>query len=200
MKRRTAQISRNTKPREENTKPRDTKPRDTKPRDRSHIERGIGGTRNRRDRYVSSGSFNLYYTFIICCVELPPTSCVFRESNLRATVFTTASPESLRAASSSPFTTGARSRAEKLIALMRRLEAFSGVRVLDYVIMANHFHLVCEVPEPRALSQSEVLERIEALYGPARVRALEKQLARFSEQPDGARAVSTACWNPFASG
>jgi putative transposase len=75
--------------------------------------------------------------------------------------------------------------AEKIIAFMRRLEAFSGVRVLDYVIMSNHFHLVCEVPEPRPLSQNEVLERIVALYGPRRVRALRQKLARFSEQLDG---------------
>jgi hypothetical protein len=34
--------------------------------------------------------------------------------------------------------------AEKFIALMRRLEAFSGVRVLTYVLMANHFHVLCE--------------------------------------------------------
>ena len=74
--------------------------------------------------------------------------------------------------------------AERFIALMRRLEAFSGVRVLTYVLMANHFHLLCEVPEPKALSQSEVLERIEAGYGPARVQALKEQLARFAEQPD----------------
>jgi putative transposase len=74
--------------------------------------------------------------------------------------------------------------AEKFIALMRRLEAFSGVRVLTYVLMANHFHVLCEVPEPRALSQSEVLERIEAGYGPQRVQALRAQLARYAEQPD----------------
>ncbi len=75
--------------------------------------------------------------------------------------------------------------AEKLIAFMRRLEAFTGVRVLDYVIMANHFHLVCEVPDPRPLSQSEMLERIGALYGPRRVRGLREKLARFSQQPGG---------------
>jgi len=75
--------------------------------------------------------------------------------------------------------------AEKFIALMRRLEAFCGVHVREYVIMANHFHLLCEVPEPRLLSQSEVLERIQAGYGPQRVRALQEQLARFSEQPNG---------------
>src|ERR1700751_4130820 len=27
---------------------------------------------------------------------------------------------------------------------MRRFEAFSGVRVLTYVLMSNHFHLLCE--------------------------------------------------------
>ena len=80
---------------------------------------------------------------------------------------------------------GRSGEAEKFIALMRRLEAFCGVHVREYVIMANHFHLLCEVPEPRPLSQSEVLERIQAGYGSQRVRALQEQLARFSEQPDG---------------
>jgi putative transposase len=75
--------------------------------------------------------------------------------------------------------------AEKFLSLMRRLEAFSGVRVLTYAVMANHFHLLCEVPQPKPLSQSEVLERIEAGYGPGRVQALQEQLARCSEQPDG---------------
>jgi len=27
--------------------------------------------------------------------------------------------------------------------LMQRLEAFSGVRVLTYALMSNHFHLTC---------------------------------------------------------
>jgi len=34
--------------------------------------------------------------------------------------------------------------AERFIKLMRRLEAFSGVRFLTYVLMSNHFHLLCE--------------------------------------------------------
>ena len=75
--------------------------------------------------------------------------------------------------------------AEHFIFLMRRQEAFSGIRVLEYVLMANHFHLLCEVPEPRPLSQSEVLERIEAYYGPQYAQALQEQLARYAEQPDG---------------
>src|SRR5271165_3313643 len=36
--------------------------------------------------------------------------------------------------------------AERFLQLMRRLEAFSGVVILNYALMANHFHLLCEVP------------------------------------------------------
>src|SRR3984893_17938273 len=75
--------------------------------------------------------------------------------------------------------------AEFFVALMRGLEAFTGIRVLEYVLMSNHFHLLCEVPVPRPLSQSEMLERIEAFYGPQRAEALRQQLARHAEQPDG---------------
>jgi putative transposase len=75
--------------------------------------------------------------------------------------------------------------AQHFLSLMRRLEAFCGVRVLTYALMANHFHLLCEVPSPKPLSQSQVLERIEAGYGPQRVQALQEQLARCAQQPDG---------------
>src|SRR4029077_2199345 len=75
--------------------------------------------------------------------------------------------------------------AERFIKLMRRLEAFSGIRVLTYALMSNHFHLLCEVPEPKALSEAEVLERIEAGYGPARRETLQQELARYRQQPDG---------------
>ncbi len=36
--------------------------------------------------------------------------------------------------------------------------------------MANHFHLLCEIPEPKALSEPELLQRIEAGYGLAGMR------------------------------
>ena len=68
--------------------------------------------------------------------------------------------------------------AERFVRLMRRLEAFSGVRVLTYALMSNHFHLLCQVPEPKALSELELLERIEAGYGPARRQALEQEVER----------------------
>jgi putative transposase len=75
--------------------------------------------------------------------------------------------------------------AEEFLSLMRRREAFSGVQVLDYVLMNNHFHLVCKVPEPKALTQSEMLARIEAGDGSEHAQALRKQLAHCAGQPDG---------------
>jgi REP-associated tyrosine transposase len=74
--------------------------------------------------------------------------------------------------------------AEEFLSLMRRLAAFTGVRILDYVLMTDHFHLVCDVPEPKSLTQSELLERIEAGYGPQRAQTLHERLASCAQQPD----------------
>jgi putative transposase len=79
--------------------------------------------------------------------------------------------------------------AERFVLLMRRLEAFSGVRVLTFALMSNHFHLLCQVPEPKALSELELLERIEAGYGPARRRTLEQEVAHRRQEPDGAAQI-----------
>jgi putative transposase len=82
-------------------------------------------------------------------------------------------------------TTGKRMTAsEKFLSLMRRLSAFSGVNVLTFSVMSNHFHLLCEVPEPRELTLEEVLERIEAGYGPQRVRELRNELAQHGREPE----------------
>ena len=94
-------------------------------------------------------------------------------------------------------TSGGRcAEAEEFLSLMRRWAAFAGIRILDYVLMANHFHILCEVPEPKPLSQSELLERIEAGYGPERVQVLREQLARFAEQPDGVE-LSKCLLDPY---
>ena len=76
--------------------------------------------------------------------------------------------------------------AEHFVGLMRRLEAFSGVRVLTYALMSNHFHLLCQVPPAEPLSELELLERIQAGYGRQRRQALERQLARWAEPAQGA--------------
>ena len=52
-------------------------------------------------------------------------------------------------------TSGGRcAEAEEFLSLMRRWAAFTGIRIRKYVLMANHFHILCEVPEPKPLTQS----------------------------------------------
>ena len=79
--------------------------------------------------------------------------------------------------------------AERFVLLMRRLEAFSGVRVLTYTLMSNHFHLLCEVPQAQELSEAELLDRIQAGFGPARRQALDQALAHLRQEPDGADQI-----------
>src|SRR5208282_53524 len=100
-----------------------------------------------RDRSNNRGvaSFSLHFYLLFCKVCLTPMRfprikaegqsfyhCVSRVVD-RQFIFQTAghgSPE-----------------AERFVLPMRRLEAFSGVRVLTYSLMSNHFHLLCEVPQ-----------------------------------------------------
>ena len=49
--------------------------------------------------------------------------------------------------------------------MMRKAEAFSGVRVLTYAVLSNHFHVLVEVPERGEVGEAELLRRMTALYG-----------------------------------
>jgi hypothetical protein len=80
--------------------------------------------------------------------------------------------------------------AKRFVDLLHRLSAFCGLPILTYVLMGNHFHLLCEVPQPRVLSDPELLDRIEALYGPKRRQALQQVLA--GQTPGGELAAQTA--------
>ena len=53
--------------------------------------------------------------------------------------------------------------------MMRKAEAFSGVRILTYAIMSNHVHVLVEVPERDAVGEAELLRRMTVLYGKAYV-------------------------------
>jgi REP element-mobilizing transposase RayT len=53
--------------------------------------------------------------------------------------------------------------------MMRRAEAFCGVRVLTYAVMSNHFHLLVEVPERAGVDEAELVRRMTVLYGKAHV-------------------------------
>ena len=62
---------------------------------------------------------------------------------------------------------------------MRLYEAFCGVRVMTYVVMSNHFHILVEVPKrPDAKPSPEaMLARIEALHSPLYAQNVRDLLA-----------------------
>ncbi len=49
--------------------------------------------------------------------------------------------------------------------ILRKAEVFSGVRVLTYAILSNHFHVLLDVPAQPVLDDTELLRRIGSLYG-----------------------------------
>ncbi len=68
---------------------------------------------------------------------------------------------------------------EHFVALMRKLEGFLGLRVVTYVVMCNHFHLLVEEPdeETRAgLDRETLLKRMPILYDANAVRSVKEML------------------------
>jgi REP element-mobilizing transposase RayT len=150
---------------------------------RPQAETNLGQTKF-GDRSILPRKINLRYTFLICFVYW---LLVMRFPRVKAQGRSFYHCISRFVHGLYIFgTSGGRcAEAEDFLSLMRRWAALTGIRIRKYVLMANHFHLLCEVPEPKPLTQNEVLERIEAGYGSERVQTLRKQLAHFAQQPDG---------------
>jgi hypothetical protein len=64
-----------------------------------------------------------------------------------------------------------------------QVAGFSGVRVVTYAVMKNHFHLLVEVPGDRRVSDEEIVRRYRLLYPeptswqPMRAEELERHLS-----------------------
>ncbi len=65
--------------------------------------------------------------------------------------------------------------------ILMQCEVFYGIRVLTYCIMSNHFHVLVEVPEPKELTEDEILSRVAALYPVKFVIGLRKDLDAFRD-------------------
>ncbi len=65
--------------------------------------------------------------------------------------------------------------------LMRRMEAFSGLQILTYTIMGNHFHIVLHVPEREDVTDEEFVRRLAFLYDKQTVDRHAASLRRFRE-------------------
>lgn len=58
---------------------------------------------------------------------------------------------------------------------MRKLEAFTGLQVLTYCIMSNHWHILVEVPNAVKLSDEELLRRIRSFYPKHSASRIQKE-------------------------
>ena len=68
---------------------------------------------------------------------------------------------------------------EHFARLMRQYAHFCGIQILTFCLMGNHFHLLIEVskrPESPP-NDAELLQRISAIYPPAHVEQIRRQLA-----------------------
>ncbi len=73
------------------------------------------------------------------------------------------------------------------VRMMRRQSAFSGVEVLAYCVMGNHFHLLLHVPERRAeISEEELWSRMSHIYSAAAVEGMKIELEERKEAGDEA--------------
>ena len=70
---------------------------------------------------------------------------------------------------------------EFIVALMRMLEAFLGLRVVTYAVMSNHFHLLIEEPDRDQLpplDRATLLQRLGFLYDAFTVESVRQELDR----------------------
>ena len=69
-----------------------------------------------------------------------------------------------------------------LLGMIRAAAAFSGVELYTFAIMSNHFHLLVRVPRKKAVSDAELLRRMEALYGTPRFRKVLEKWEKWTDR------------------
>jgi REP element-mobilizing transposase RayT len=67
---------------------------------------------------------------------------------------------------------------------MRRIASFSGINVLTYALMGNHFHILAEVPAPSPVSDTELLRRLRFIYSRSFVSDFQTELERAVKSGD----------------
>lgn len=75
--------------------------------------------------------------------------------------------------------------------IVRRTANFSGIKLIGWCIMGNHFHLLVYLPAPRHVDEQDVLERYGELKGATAAVAAASMLVEWrSKGEDGERRVS----------
>jgi REP element-mobilizing transposase RayT len=72
------------------------------------------------------------------------------------------------------------------LGLLRKAAVFSGVELLTFCLMDNHFHLLIRVPERVEIDDKELLYRLRTLYRPGEYRELLDEYRRAEKDKTGA--------------
>ena len=71
---------------------------------------------------------------------------------------------------------------ERFRGFMRQVETFTGVRVVTYCIMSNHFHLLLHVPARRPVTDEEMLSRLKKSFSPMAYARFRDKWDRMTQQ------------------
>ena len=78
---------------------------------------------------------------------------------------------------------------EMFVKIMRRAEEFSGVKVADYCVMDNHFHILVKVPKRQPVDDAELDRRLAVLYGDVKANAIRRRWNDLVATESGAAIV-----------
>ena len=73
----------------------------------------------------------------------------------------------------------------RFIARMWRVADFSGVEILAYCLMSNHFHILVYLPESRELTDDDLLDKICLLYDGERLKKIFKEWDAIKDSKSG---------------
>lgn len=80
---------------------------------------------------------------------------------------------------------------EVFLRMMRKQEAFSGVEVVSYSIMSNHFHILLHVPlRPETMSKEETWRRMAHIYSEEKLEEMRWMIEDHARACEGERENS----------
>ena len=77
----------------------------------------------------------------------------------------------------------------RLLELLFRAAEFSGVDVLTFALMDNHFHLMLRVPKAHSVDDADLVRRMRVLYGEAKTDRVLGDWERWEKKGDGFRVA-----------
>ncbi len=73
---------------------------------------------------------------------------------------------------------------DMFVKMMRRAEFFSGVKILSYCIMSNHFHILAHIKKEKEITEEMLIKRIEVLYGDYYTIPIKARWQQYKEDND----------------